>query len=109
MQRLFQEDDVSLDEADGKAYLVTDKGRYLLYDHPYEPCLYIKGSDGTNVTIHHSFTVAELRRAAQTKGSIKMVTGNDYDIRGVIKLIRKAIDLSRESQSGEVWIRLSEL
>lgn len=97
MKTIYRENGILLGETDGKYYLIIGENTYRLDDLRYEPCLYIKGSDRMMLTIHHAFTVEELCRAAQTDSSIKMVTGNDYNISGVLKLIRKAIELSMES------------
>lgn len=97
MKTIYRGNGILLGETDGKYYLVAEENTYRLSDHIYEPCLYIKGSDRTMVTIHHAFTVDELCRTAQTGSSISMITGNDYNIDGVLKLICKAIALNRES------------
>lgn len=96
-QTKYQIDDIALWEDDGRFYMRMDDNVYRLSDHPYEPCLYIRLSDGKWVTIHNSFTVEELCRAMQTDGSIRMITGDEYTVRGVFELIRKAIGLSMES------------
>ena len=65
---IFQNDDTVFGEADGRYYLVIGESVYWLSDHPYGPCLYIKGADGTMMTIHAAFTVDELCRAARFRG-----------------------------------------
>ena len=97
LRTIYQEDGCLLGVSDGKCYLVLGDITFRLDSNIYEPCLYIKGSDGTMVTLHHAFTVDTLCHAAETNGKIMMVTGNEYDIRGIITLIRKAIDLSKDS------------
>ena len=49
------------------------------------------------VTVHNSFTLEQLCRAIEANGSMTMVTGDDYDVAGVFRLLRKAIELSMES------------
>ena len=93
---IFQEEDLCLGDADGRTYLVDGARSFWLSDHPYEPCLYVKSSDGAMMTIHHAFTVEELRRAAKEDGSIRMITGNEYDIHGVCRLLLKALELGRD-------------
>jgi hypothetical protein len=39
----------------------------------------------------------ELCRAAKTNGTIKMITGDEYDMHGICMLLRKALTLSKES------------
>lgn len=97
IKTIYQEGGTLLGEADGKHWLVMDEKTFRLSDYLYEPCLYIKDPDGRMVTIHHSFTVSELCNAAQTNSSVMMISGNEYDIRGMLMLIRKAVELSRES------------
>ena len=93
---IYQEGDLFLGDADGRTYLLDGGRSFWLSDHPYEPCLYIKSSDGTMMTIHHAFTVGELHRAAQGGGSIRMITGNEHDIRGVCQLLLKTVELGRD-------------
>ena len=94
---IYQNDKYILGEAEGKYFLMIDEQKYLISDHPYEPCLYIKGPSAKLVTIHHAFTVDELCAIAKTNGTIKMVSGNEYDIAGVLKLINKAVSLSMDA------------
>ena len=94
---LYRDGGILLGEADGKYYYVMDNNTYLLSDYPFEPCLYIKGPGKLKVTVHHAFTVKELDHAARTGSFVTMVTGNEYDIGGLLGLIRKAIELSRET------------
>ena len=90
---IYQEGDLLLGEAEGKMYLFRGGDAYWLSDYPFEPCLYIKAFDGSMTVIHHALTVDELRRAARTNGSIAMITGDEYDVRGLCSLLLKAIDL----------------
>ena len=93
---LYQEKTVLLADADGKLYFREGEKAYLLSSHPAEPCLFIHLKDGTCIAIHNSFTTSEIYTAAQNHGIIHMVTGNDYDIKGVCRLLREAVRLARE-------------
>ena len=94
---LYRSADVSLGEAGGKFYLISDGNTYRLADYRFEPCLYIQETNGKWITIHNSFTVEELCRAVRTNGSVRMITGNEYGIDEVFGLIRKAIGLAMGS------------
>ncbi len=91
---LYKDDALVFGKADGKFFLLNGGNSYRLTDYPKEPCLYIKGSDRTMTTIHHSFSVMDLCRMIRTNESVTMVTGSVHDIRGIFKLIRKAIELA---------------
>ena len=93
LEAIYQEGDLLLGEAEGKMYLYRGRDAYWLSDYPFEPCLYVKAFDGAMTVIHHAFTVEDLRRAARTDGAITMITGDEYDVRGICRLLLKAIDL----------------
>lgn len=97
LETIYQDGDLLLGEYEGQYYLFRGEQSCRLSDHPYEPCLYIKTTQGIYITVHNSFTLDELCRAAKTNGTIGMVTGNEYDMRGICMLLRKALDLSKES------------
>ena len=94
---IYRDDGLLLGEYGGKMYLIKDKRSYMLTDYPFGRCLYIKSSDGGMMTVRLCFTVYDLRRAARTGCSVKMITGSEYDIRGMCRLILKAIELSAKS------------
>ena len=93
MKVLYREGDLLLWQSDDDCFLSVGEKTYQLSDHPYEPCLYIKTADGTVIAIHNAFTVDELCSAAQTEGAIRMITGNEYDLQGISRLLRKALAL----------------
>ena len=93
---LHRGDGFCFGETAGEVCLLRNGISYGMSDYPFEPCLYIKSSDGLYVTIRHSFTVAELCEAVRKGGTIRMITGDEYDVRGIFRLILKAIDLGRE-------------
>ncbi|MBO4926690.1 MAG: hypothetical protein J5379_00345 [Clostridiales bacterium] len=95
-QRIYQENDLILEEADGKAVLFIGNEAYELSDSIRDSNFYIRKPDRKWLSIYHAFSVKELCRAALENEPIKIITGNTYDIRGVLKLIRKAIELSRD-------------
>ena len=93
---LYQNKDVKLTEKDGCLYFIAGKNVYRISSYPHER-LYIETENGHTIVIHNAFTVDEMRRAAQTGESIRMITGNEYDIGGVCMLLQKAIELGRNS------------
>ena len=97
MKIIYRQEDLLLGLSGEKYYLCIGERLYWLSSDPHEASLYIKGPDRFYITIRHAFTLDELCRAAQTNGSIGMVTGNEYDMRGICMLLRKALDLSKES------------
>lgn len=97
MNLLFQDGGLLLGEADGRVYFVDGGKSYWLSDYPGEPCLYVKGPDGVLMTVHQSFTVDQLCRAARRGGTMTMITGDEYDIRGVLMLLKKAVGLGMDS------------
>ena len=97
LETIYQHGDFLLGKYEGQYYLFIGEQSCQLSDHPYEPCLYIKAAQGIFITVHNSFTLDELCRAAKTNGSIKMITGDEYDMQGICMLLRKALTLSKES------------
>ena len=93
---VYREAGLILGEADGKIRLLLGERSFRLDDYPFEPCLYLKAGDGRVLTVHNSFTVAELLRAAKEGGRIRMITGNEYGIAGLMRLLQKAAELGRE-------------
>ena len=45
---IFQEGDLCLGDVDERTYLLDGERSFWLSDHPYEPCLYVKTSDGAS-------------------------------------------------------------
>ena len=94
---LFLDGDLLLGKVGEEYYLYQGEQSFQLSDHPYEPCLYVKSAQGSTITVHNSFTLDELCRVAKTNGTVRMITGDEYDMRGVCMLLRKALALSMES------------
>ena len=97
LETIYQDGDLLLGKHEGQYYLFKGEQPYLLAGHPYEPCLYIKAAQGILITVHNSFTLDELYRAAKTNGTIRMITGDEYDMQGICMLLCKALTLSKES------------
>ena len=93
MKTIYQDGDLRL----GQDCLSFGERSYQLSDYPYEPYLSIRDEKGFTVIIHNSFTLEDLYRTAKENGSLRMITGNEYDMRGICALVRKALALSKES------------
>ncbi|MCR4949790.1 MAG: hypothetical protein K6A40_00535 [Solobacterium sp.] len=93
---IFQDGDFLLRQSDGTYYVSIADQTYLLSDHLYEPYLSMKSEKGMMI-IHNAFTLDELCRCAKTDGTVEMITGNAYNMKGICRLLRKAAALSRDS------------
>ncbi len=92
---LYQEGEILLGDEDGTLYLYKGTEGFRISGHPYEPCIYLERKDGSLVTIHNAFTVEELRGLAETEGMIRMITGDEYDLKGVCELLLLSAELSQ--------------
>jgi len=97
METIYQDGDLLIGKYEEQYYLFKGEQSCRLSDHLYEPCLYIKAGQGIFITIHHAFTLDELCRTAKANGTIKMITGDEYNMQGICMLLRKALMLSKES------------
>ncbi len=97
LETLFQDGDLLLGKYEEQYYLFQGEQSFQLFNHLYEPCLYIEAAQGDSITVHNSFTLDELCRASKTNGTIRMITGDEYDMQGICMLLRKALTLSKES------------
>ena len=96
-ETIYQDGDLLLGKCEEQYYLFKGEQSCQLFDHLYEPCLYIEATQGSFITVHNSFTLDELCRAARTNGTIRMITGDEYDMQGICMLLLKALTLSKES------------
>ena len=94
---LYGDGELVFGEEDGKYYLFYRGYDYVITDYPYEPLLRIKKTDGTEIIVHNAFSVDELCKAARTGGSIVMISGDRYDVKGIFRLLAKALELSMDS------------
>lgn len=93
---IYQDNDYLLEEDGGRYSLQMDGKTYRLETSIKEPILYIKGPDRVLLTIHHAFTMDELVYAIHTNGKIRIISGNDHDIRGILGLVRKAVEVGKD-------------
>ncbi|MBQ6575164.1 MAG: hypothetical protein IJL90_03555 [Lachnospiraceae bacterium] len=94
---LYEDGEYLLVRSDGDAFLCIGDNSYKLSDHPYEPCLYIRIAHGTWVTLHNSFTVKTICETALSNGTVTTVSGHAYDMPGILRLLRKTIEISQAS------------
>ncbi len=92
---LYQEEEVLLGDVDGTLYLRKGTEDLRVSDHLYEPYICLSRKDGSSVTIHNAFTVEELRGLAENGGTIQMITGDEYDLKGVCELLLLSEELSQ--------------
>ena len=97
LETIYQDGDLLLGKYEEQYYLFKGGQSCRLSDYLYEPCLYIETGQGNSITVHNSFSLSELCRAAKTNGTIRMITGDEYDMQGIFMLLRKALTLSKES------------
>ena len=60
---------------------------YRVSSHPYEPCTYLIRNGNIDVTIHNAFEESSIRRVAEKKGTIRAVTGTEYDADKLCRLL----------------------
>ena len=71
--------DTALLLADGELCLRDGADLYQISSHPYEPCTYLLRNGNIDAVIHNAFDESSIRRAAETKGAIRAITGAEYD------------------------------
>ena len=93
---LFQEGDLFLVDYGNELYLI-DQDAYLITSHPYEPCLCISQDDEVIVTIHNAFDTKEIYELAEKGGTIRMISGQEYDLQSIGDLLSYALKLKEDS------------
>ena len=81
---------------DDNVYIIHGDRSYLLTSNILEPCLYVESSDKKTKILHHAFTVDKLCELAQTRGILKLVSGNEYNAKGLITIILRAMELPQD-------------
>ncbi len=84
---LYREEGLALTEEDGELFLRAGTESYRLSCSPYEPCTYLSRGGTLFAAIHNAFTVGEIRTLAEKGGTARTITGNDYDIGRVCRLL----------------------
>ena len=88
---LYREEGLALTEEDGTLYLHADGESYRLSSHPYEPCTCLYRGDSLSAVVHNAFTLEEIRALAKG-GTIMAVTGSEYDVGRLCRLLAFAAE-----------------
>lgn len=86
-----------LTEGEGSAVLSDGTASYRLTDYIFDPGITVESQGGKCITLRNSFSLKELINASQTGGTVRLITGNEYDARGLYMLIVRAAGLPVES------------
>lgn len=84
-----------LKKKDGNAVFLYRDTEYVLGDHPYEPCLYIKKDGSIFRTLHYAFTLDGIFETFSEGRSLLGIDGKEYDMSRLCRVLASAIDGSR--------------
>ena len=87
---LYEEEGLALTEKDGELFLHVGEESYLLACHPYEPCTRLYRGESLCAAIHNAFTAEEIRALAKG-GTARAVTGSEYDVGRLCRLLAFAV------------------
>ncbi len=79
--------DIALMVVNGELCLHDGAGLYQVCSHPYEPCTYLIRNGNIETTIHDAFEESSIRRVAEKKGTIRAITGTEYDADKICRLL----------------------
>ena len=88
---LYHEAGLALTEEEGSLFLRAGTETYRLTCRPYEPCTCLYRGESLFAVIHNAFTAEEIRSLAKG-GTARSITGNDYDIGRVCRLLAFAAE-----------------
>ena len=88
---LYREEGLALTEEDGTLSLHANGESYRLSCHPYEPCTRLYRGESLCAAIHNAFTAEEIRALAKG-GAIVAVTGSEYDVGRLCRLLAFAAE-----------------
>ena len=88
---LYREEGLALTEEDGALFLHAGAETYRLSCHPYEPCTYMDRGGELFSAVHNAFTAEEIRSLARG-GTACSITGNEYDIARLCRLLAFAAE-----------------
>ncbi len=89
---LYREGDLALTEEDGELILHAGGNACRLASHPYEPCTYLYRGDSLLAAVHNAFTLEEIRALAEQGGTVRAVTGSEYDLGRLCHLLAFAAE-----------------
>ena len=93
---LHVEDGLYLEDIDGELHLMDGTSDWLVRSHPYEPSTFLSDGDGLCVVIHNAFDVDDIRRVAETGGTLESASGNVHGIGRLMRLLRMAVGFRPE-------------
>ena len=99
---LYQEEDLALTEEDGELFLHAGGRVCRLASHPYEPCTCLYRGETLQAAVHNAFTPEKLRALAEQGGTVRAVTGSEYDLGRVCRLLAYAAEHCPDHDLGYV-------
>ena len=84
---LYREDGLLLAGAEGRLFLRVGKLDYEIGSHPYEPCTFLLREGTVDTAVRNAFAKNEIAALALDGGTVRSVTGNDYDIGRICRLL----------------------
>lgn len=76
-----------------------DGETYVLKDHPYEPCLYVKKDGITVLTLHNAFTADSLYESFSSGETVKGIDGRDYGETAFTSVLFEALGSGRDEMN----------
>jgi len=104
---LYREGEILLADVDGDLYLWDGSCAYRIGSHPYEPCTYLLRGGGISAAIHNAFEADTIRFAAESGETVRSITGNDYGIGRICRLLVFAAKDCPDSDIGYVEGRIA--
>ena len=99
----------TLGRKDGRPYLRAGGTTWFLSCHPYEPCLYITGADGSLTVVHNAFDPSDVLEDFLHHETILSITGRKYGPRDFCEMVEYAAGMGDISISdAERLFRLRE-
>ena len=89
---LYREEGLALTEEDGELVLHAGEKSCRLSCQPYEPCTYLYRGDSLSAVVHNAFTLEEIRALAEQGGTVRAVTGSEYDVGRLCRLLAFAAE-----------------
>lgn len=77
----------------GSPCLIAGGRSFTLSCHPYEPCLYITGENGSTTAVHNAFDPCYALEAFQNGKTVESITGFKYDAKDFCRMVEYAADM----------------
>ena len=88
---LYGEEGLTLTEKDGALFLRIGEESFRLSCYPYEPCTRLYRGESLLASIHNAFSEEEIRALAGG-GTARAVTGSEYDVGRLCRLLAFAAE-----------------